>query len=99
MFKRYNSDKVIKGPFVGATFDTRQLSIYTQDPDGYGTMIQAADGQTYPFGQVMGSVQSLTFTEKPTAVVKAKNNQIKFFLTSLPFFHSRKKEITFIIRK
>ena len=73
MFKRYNSDKVIKGPFVGATFDTKQLSIYTQDPDGYGTMIQAADGQTYPFGQVMGSVQSLTFTEKPTAVVKAKN--------------------------
>lgn len=74
MYKRYNPDRVIKGPFAGAALDIPQLFIYTNDPDSYGVGVQTNSGATYPFGMHIGTMKDVSFMgTAPAQPVKAKN--------------------------
>lgn len=72
MYSRYNPGKILTGPFVGASLDASQLAIYTQHAPDYGSFIQTAYDEIYPFGNFMGSVRDLTFLSDPTETVKSK---------------------------
>lgn len=73
MYNRYNPTRTIQGPFVGATLDVSQLSIYTNAAPDYGVMIQTTNTGGFPFGNYMGTIQDQTFTSTPTAAINAKN--------------------------
>ena len=73
MYNRYNPSRTIQGPFVGATLDVSQLSVYTNTAPDYGVMIQTTNIGGFPFGNYMGTIQDQTFTSVPTAAINAKH--------------------------
>ncbi len=65
LFTRYNTTRTLEGSVAGATFNDKQLSVYTDHAPDYGAMVQTSESGDYPLGIYMHSIADEVFLGAP----------------------------------